>query len=812
MKSLMWFLASLVVVAVAMVFLALYGTEPPAAPKPEFPSTTTTVAGLPATNPSYPCGVADRLRLTGSRAEARKEYEAVLRRQHSDYTCAATGLAELSRPETTTTTQAPAPVGTGAGHGLRKLIGDGRLGRLRLGATEWLVLVIMLAVLVRLGALARARRSRDPGPVEVADFTNATGDESVEPEGMAWLIRERLARADLKPTLLPGDAGGDEILKVVTENPLAAASPVAKVFTYLRTLTKVSRGYRVTGGFLRRTETPSCGVSIQITNIGRGRVEAVRALWATSYEEAAIEAAYLAASVVSRDVKTDYPWERWTSEDGRSLRLYHELKQYAASTESDAHDRAFTLAYDAIACDPGNALLRLERAKLSEVVEGFFDSLDVYLTIVARWPDFHMARYRLAAVLSFVDDWGKEWEASRSPGHGRHSQHMRVLWQLGELGEPAGDVQRARLVEDLDHYDTQRFKAAMLRLSNDQRRRIENDSQVGKGSLGSLAVTARLIGELQLCQLKIEQHPGTDMASEIERLEEELRAELGKKRASWQAHYNAACFYAHRTEMKDPGAKGALQLALEELNVVVDEGKLMTPAEQTWLREKDPDLRPLRNTEAYRRWALRAFGFPTPPEMPVEAVEVVNQRAVWKALASARLERWEGWFQQLAESGAPQTSTLHDLETSCRREEELWRTLQVLCANPGAEAGRDRLAKGGGNPPDLPTLRRKVFSLDAAALGSELRSNKTYLAALREISGVQGQVWEQRAREARDATLGLVPPPGGPRSRAWAMDGERTWFAVSAVVGALKATTPPDDEAVTDALEALRRVSENLCS
>ena len=35
---------------------------------------------------------------------------------------------------------------------------------------------------------------------------------------------------------------------------------------------------------------------------------------------------------------------------------------------------------------------------------------------------------------------------------------------------------------------------------------------------------------------------------------------------------------------------------------------------------------------------------------------------------------------------------------------------------------------------------------------------------------------------------------------AWTMDGERTWFAVSAVVGALKATTPPDDAAVTDAL------------
>lgn len=92
----------------------------------------------------------------------------------------------------------------------------------------------------------------------------------------------------------------------------------------------------------------------------------------------------------------------------------------------------------------------------------------------------------------------------------------------------------------------------------------------------------------------------------------------------------------------------------------------------------------------------------------------------------------------------------------------------MLCADPGAEADRDRLAKGGGNPPDLPTLRRKVFSLDAAA--------------------------------------------GGPRGRAWAMDGERTWFAVSAVVGALRTATPPDDEAVTDALQALRQVSENLGS
>ncbi len=799
MKPLWRFLGLLGTVVVVGLCLALYGTRPPTVPKPQATSTTAAVVFPTAGDPPYACGVADRLRLAGNRVEARKEYESVLRQQRPDYACVSSGLAELSRLETTTTTRAPVPVGKGAGQGLRKLVGDG-LGRLRMGTSEWLVVALMLGVLVRLRALSKAHRAGDPGPVEVATFTNATGDKSVEPEGMAWLMRERLARADLKPTLLPGDSGGDEVLKVIAENPLTAASPVAKVFTYLRSLGRVTRGYRVTGGFQRRAEAPCCGVSIQITNVGRGRVDAVRAVWANSYEEAAIEAAYLAASVVSRDVETDYPWERWTSEDGRSLRLYHELKQHAASDESDRYDRAFALAYEAIACDPGNALLRLERAKLSEVAEGFFDSLDVYLTIVARWSDFHMARYRLAAVLSFVDEWVDTWNASSSPDHGRHTQHERVRWQLGELGG-----------EDLDHGDTRRFKAAMLRLANDQRRRIENDPKVGKASLGSLAATTRLIGELQLCKLNIEGRSDGANLNQVERLEGELRSELVKKRASWQAHYNAACFYAQRTEMNDPGVEGALQLALKELNKVVEEGKLATPAEQTWLREKDPDLRPLRGTEAYRRWELRAFGLPPLPTEPRLAVEVVDQRAVWKALASAKRDRWEGWFQRLADSDPRLGSTLQDLHTSCRLEEEHWRTLQVLCAKPGDQGARDHLARGSGTTLDIRSLRRKVFSLDGAALASEWETSQTYLAALGEISSLQRQVWGERARDVRDAALGLGPPPSRPRSRDWAMDGERTWLAVSAVAGALRAT-PPDGAAVTDALEALQRVSESLSS
>lgn len=750
MKSLKRFLAVLAVVAAGVVSLALYGTQPSAGPEREARITTTT----------------------------------------------------------TTTTQSPVPVGKAAGQGLRRLVGGRSLGRLRLGTTEWLFLVLLLAVLVRLWALARARRCGDPGSVEVALFTNATGDTSLEPEGMAWLMRERLAWADLKPTLLPGDAGGDEILKVVAENPLTAATPVAKVFTYLRTLSKVSRGYRVTGGFLRRTEPPSCGVSIQITNIGKGRVEAVRALWATSYEEAAIEAAYLAASVVSRGVKTDYRWERWTSEDGRSLRLYHELKQYAATGGSDTYDHAFALAYEAIACDPGNALLRLELAKLSEVVEGFFDSLDAYLTIVARWPDCHMARYRLSSVLSFVDEWVDTWYASRSPGHGRNAQHVRIRWQLGEL---VGDSQRAELEESLDHTDVGHFKAAMLRLSNEQRRRIQNDPKVGKGSLGSLAITARLIGELQLCKLNIDKASSEAVNTQVRGLEAELRTELGRKRAKWQAHYNAACFYAHWTEMADPGAAEALHQALAELDVVIDEGKLMTPAEQTWLRKKDPDLRPLRDTADYRHWALRAFGYPTPPELPAVAVRVVNQRVVWKVLANAKRDRWDEWYQRVIDDETPPVSTLQDLEASCRREADFWRTLEVLCASPENQKARKRLARGTGTPLDLPALRRKVFVLDGDALSSECRSSEAYLAALSRISSLQGPAWEQRARVARDAALGLRTPPDDPRSRDWAMDGERTWFAVSAVVDALQAA-PPHGEAVTDALEALRQVSDNLAT
>ena len=75
-------------------------------------------------------------------------------------------------------------------------------------------------------------------------------------------------------------------------------------------------------------------------------------------------------------------------------------------------------------------LIRLELAQVyeaSNAAEDYLDALDIYLLTVAQWEDFHQARYRLAATLSFVEVWSEEWMAAREPTHGRHKQHERIL-------------------------------------------------------------------------------------------------------------------------------------------------------------------------------------------------------------------------------------------------------------------------------------------------------------------------------------------------------------------------------------------------
>ena len=101
---------------------------------------------------------------------------------------------------------------------------------------------------------------------------------------------------------------------------------------------------------------------MQITDLRSGATEDLRTRWATSYEEANIQASYIAAAAVFRPTR-EQQWARWTAEDGRSLQLYDELRQYRQDGE---YDKAFAAGREAIQLEPQNALIRLELAQVYE--------------------------------------------------------------------------------------------------------------------------------------------------------------------------------------------------------------------------------------------------------------------------------------------------------------------------------------------------------------------------------------------------------------------------------------------------------------
>jgi len=600
-------------VGIACVPLALYGSagdeaglgnlKPPTttqSPATTRPTTTTRNFSDASTGP---CAVADRLLIGGYLPEARAEYERLLREhptttsgaQGDPYACVANGLAKLAQvqqPVTSSqaTTSEPAgetPLGKGATDGLERIRRRlALLWRLRLDRGEWIAALLLVLLALRVWALRRATRQSDPGPVEVALFEDGTGQNTtVQPKALASLMRERLARAKLfPPAMLPGAGGGDEVLTVLEASSAISGSSIGRLVTAVRRLTTINTGHRVSGTFIHREAVPQCGVTVQITDLRSGATEDLRTRWATSYEEANIQASYIAAAAVFRPTR-EQQWARWTAEDGRSLQLYDELRQYRQDGE---YDKAFAAGREAIQLEPQNALIRLELAQVyeaSNAAEDYLDALDIYLLTVAQWEDFHQARYRLAATLSFVEVWSEEWMAAREPTHGRHKQHERILEGLRRLPKPETDEVR------VDTADSDEFQKAMLQRAVEQLEHIVHDKSSKPTqqlkNLKNLAKTACLICRLQLHE---------DVAKLQRQLDECLAP---RPRPNWQARYNGACFHARRIDQIPVGQilerKQAVNDALKQLTLVFSKAASqsdspeLTPAMRDWL-DHDPDL------------------------------------------------------------------------------------------------------------------------------------------------------------------------------------------------------------------------------
>jgi hypothetical protein len=842
-------------VGIACVPLALYGsagdeaglgrlkasttTQPPTTTRP---TTTTRNFSNALTGP---CAVADRLLIGGYLPEARAEYQKVLqgqptttasrrqptttasrkqptttttsrgqpttasRSQGDPYACVANGLAKLAQaqqPATSSqpTTSEPAgetPLGKGAADGLERIRRRlAVLWRLRLDRGEWIAALLVLLLALRVWALRRASRQPDPGPVEVALFEDGAGQSTaVQPKAMASLMRERLARAKLfPPATLPGAGGGDELLTVLEASSTISGSSIGKLLTAIRQLARINTGHRVSGTFIRRETAPQCGVTVQITDLGTGDTEDLRTCWATSYEEANIQATYIAAAAIFRHTNKprERQWARWTAEDGRALRLYDELRQYRQNGE---YDKAFAAGREAINLEPQNALIRLELAQVyeaSNAPEDYLDALDIYLLTVTQWTDFHEARYRLAATLSFVEVWSPEWMAARHPTHGRHKQHERILEGLRELHEPKGDVAQ------VDTDDKKTFREAMLQRAVEQLEHIVGHEPSPR--LKKLAQTASLVSRLQL---------GQDDA----KLRRELEACLAKgSHPDWQVRYNAACFHARRisripVEQQDQAVKDAL----EQLTQVFSKGDMqtdapeLTPAMRQWL-DQDPDLELLQDNPLYERWKLQTFGLPPAAKEPKDARRVAQHRATWTAIANIAEQRAQLWRQHAAELVPYRKNGkwLGDLRNWCRDERDVWAALLAWLQAPEEEkeqeSARSKFSKVAGVTLDLAGIERKVFVRPGEELGKERRRHEADREVLTAIAQSLASSWADHAAQAQRLELG-EENPHWPHLRTWAVEGEQTWLAfrdwsVPWRDDPTAAELPPSAQAARDAL------------
>lgn len=246
--------------------------------------------------------------------------------------------------------------------------------------------VLLLTSVLLLYAFRRWRQAelvRRPGPIEVAEMINATGDATLNTAELATKFRTTLGRVDLNsPATVPGAARSVEFLELLR----GAANEKSMLGTVagLLGLTWVTHAYSVKA-VLRRGEDPALpvGITVSVTTLPRGGTPP-HTVWATDWATAVNQAALAVGAAILPLTRLcrQPPWSTW-----RGLTLppalfaaYLEAKTLAAQRR---YDEALGRFYEALELDPLNLYLRLEIGALQEQLQLFLDALETYDDIIA---------------------------------------------------------------------------------------------------------------------------------------------------------------------------------------------------------------------------------------------------------------------------------------------------------------------------------------------------------------------------------------------------------------------------------------------
>jgi hypothetical protein len=552
---------------------------------------------------------------------------------------------------------------------------------------DWILVGVALAIagVAWIRALAFARL----GNIEIQDLV--TDDPALGPAAVKAELQRQLARRGWVPA--SGVPNGSPVVASVAAAITAAPLPQAKWLGTLMGLLPVpptSTGFKLTGTLLSKEDEQQrklVGLSYELVCLGPKRDtefgEESDADWQTVVERAS-KTIYMK---IGESAPAIYPrWSRWASVE--ALTAYREgldrERQRQASELTlqprsviGRYEDAYERYREASTLDPDNMLARLRAANCLERIAGNLDGAErarkqteavlAYIAIRLRQPGIFEAGFRASVLLSGL--------AEATPHLDGYGESLALA--LGQLNRASGrNAERHAVPAPTDEAFKAELERAARRESRLARRRLrplwtivhegrfrhrfepkgQERRQLRKAlGISHMALRARNASR----EAALRQGSASDVAQLCWRGWVSGRYMLGRSRiAGWQAHYDAACFYALLPQASDRASPmfgaSARRRALWHLGEAIDQADGAMPS--VYARDEDPDLNALRKlspqefqrvaqalcpdelTIRYQRpntegeWGLRAWGAAvteTTWAEPVRPVSCTDSEAVY---------------------------------------------------------------------------------------------------------------------------------------------------------------------------------------
>ena len=532
--------------------------------------------------------------------------------------------------------------------GVNDIIGAvvGWLGQL--SVLDWILVGIGVALAG--GGWIRAVAYSRLGTIGIDDFASDKV-EAIEPAACKAMLQEKLGERGWLPSsgVPSGSPTADKLADAISESPVPQGKwlgTLVKLLPFLPT----SVSFRVTGTLKQSAEpgdTKPYALHYELVCLGPRqdlRLDQVADSSWPKVMEAASKAIYLGITELAPGIYPD--WARWTNVD--ALTMYRTgLNIESGARRRALDDRAavqvtYSLAEacyrEASRLDPQNMLSRLRAANCAEriVLEANSDdvigkriaALGDYLAIRLREPALFSAGYRASVLLSLLADSEGfatvhftrlnalldrlEQDTARHvdvTDAGDRSLLGRMVDALRRSGEHAvvsleESALQSRLTQAARHESEQvRKRLGPFWVMTNERRfrhRYEPRGQERRQLQKALGIS-------RLCMLArraARKAPRRPTATQFF-----WRGWLfwwymfGRwHRAGWQAHYNAACFYALLPQAASPkgpfGSTGLRRRALKHLERAIDQADGALPCR--YVRDEDPDLNILRQKSKVR--------------------------------------------------------------------------------------------------------------------------------------------------------------------------------------------------------------------